>query len=57
MKQHDDDSFRKGYTAQRRLARGYAMTVWPRSVCILRQLNLRVLTKIIRFNFEVLYEI
>ena len=51
MKQSDDDSFRKGYAAQRRLARGYEMTVWSRSVRILRQFNLRVLTKIIRFNF------
>ena len=57
MKQHDDDSLRKEYTAKRRLARGYAMTVWPRSVRILRQFNLRVITKIIRFNFQILYKI
>ena len=57
VKQHDDDSFRKGYKAQRRLARAYAETVWPRSVCILRQFNLRVIAKIIRFNFQILYKI
>ena len=57
MKQHDDDSFGKGYTAQRRLARAYAITVWPRSVRILRQFNLRLIAKIIRFNFQILYKI
>ena len=57
MKQHDDDSFKKGYIAQRRLARGDAMIVWPHSVRILRKFNLRIITKNIRFNFQILYKI
>ena len=57
VKQHDDDSFRKGYTTQQRLERGYAMTLWPRSIHTLREFSLSVITKKLTSNFQFLQKI